>query len=1130
MDEKIGSTFLTYKKYKESRQNIVLLCSNIYKCQKSFENLSTLIPKEDIIVVPDDELIRAEYISESKDILAQKIFAINEMLNSDHKIYIISPSTFYKYYPSKTLYVESSIRLKVGEIIEIDTLTNKLQKAGYYKVNKIDQSLQFAVRGDVLDFYSLNYDLPIRIEFFGDEIESIRLFDIGTQVSVSSISECNILPATLNLLNASEKASINEKIMAEFDKIQGKLSEHTEFVLRAQLQEDIEILNENVIDQKLYKYYGFLQDKHYSILDFLTNYIVINASEEEFENSSKLLMSEANEFLLELFEDGKSLANLSYFNASLSPNSFGSENYIFNQFYLHEDSINIPLRPIMITDAYKKNNELLLKEYIEQNYDIFITLENKVQRDKIQIIIDDLLKDYKFSGTITFELLNYYVGVESKEKQFVILTTKELFGKTNSNSLYSSRFREGVILGSYQELDVGDYVVHESYGIGQYVGIQTKNIGGKNEDYLEIKYNKGDTLFVPLYSFNLIRKYVGREGNVPKLNSLSGGQWSKTKQKIKEKVNDLADRLLVLYQDRARVKGFQFAEDEELQRAFEADFKHSLTKDQESSLREIKDDMESEKPMDRLLCGDVGFGKTEIAFRAAFKAILSGKQACLLCPTTLLAKQHYEVSLVRFKNFDIKIAILTRFNSPKEVEDIKNRLALGKIDLLIGTHKVLGKSVVFNELGLLIIDEEQRFGVEQKEKIKELKNNLDVLTLSATPIPRTLQSSLIGLKSVSTIQTPPKERIPIQTYVVPFDPRVVKELILREMGREGQIYYIHNNTYTIYSRAQQIMELIPECRIGVVHGQMPKNEINLIMTQFYQGDIDLLMATSIIENGIDVRNANLILVENADRFGLAQLYQIKGRVGRGNRMAFAYLMVDPKRELKEISRKRLKAIQDFTELGSGYKIAQRDLLIRGAGDILGPQQAGFIDDIGIDLYLKLLNEAVEEKKSGIIKKKDEVPLNLHSISGYIPNEFANDSDKIELYQKLLEVKDLFELEHFKKTIRDMYGSIPEAMSLLIIKRELDLRIKNPAFEGLKEYETRIALFLSNEFSNIEGIGTVLFTSLIKYIKMIKITYINKSLQISIDKKDNWLEILLKVISIIEELYQKHQEGNSIYEN
>jgi transcription-repair coupling factor (superfamily II helicase) len=634
---------------------------------------------------------------------------------------------------------------------------------------------------------------------------------------------------------------------------------------------------------------------------------------------------------------------------------------------------------------------------------------------------------------------------------------------------------------------------------------------------LHIQYAGTDVLYVPLSQFKLVRKFSGKEGAAPRLHRLQSKDWENTKKKIKEKVDDLAARLVELYKNRSVTAGYAFPADDELQTQFENQFPYELTPDQQRSVKEIKADMEKPFPMDRLLCGDVGFGKTEVAFRAAFKAINAHKQVAILCPTTLLARQHYERAADRFASFGIQIAIFSRLiPEAKQKAYIKDILA-GKIQLIIGTHRLLSKDIVYRDLGLLIVDEEQRFGVEQKEKIKEIRTNVDVLTLSATPIPRTLQISLLGIRQLSQINTSPLNRVPIQTYVMRHDPLVVKELIERELAREGQVYYLHNRVEDIYLVASQLKTKIKGSRAGVVHGQMDKDEIEDVMVDFYNGTINLLVCTSIIENGIDVSNANLIIVEQAANFGLAQLYQIKGRVGRGNRIAYAYLLYEEAERLNEQANKRLKAIQEFTELGSGYKIAQRDLMIRGAGDILGPEQAGFIDTVGLDMYLQLLNEAIQEKKTGILTPPITSVASL-MIDAYIPETYAKNEDKVELYQAIETAKTFEELQTIEAYIRDLYGRLPDQVQNLLKKRHFDLLTSHPSVGSWQETKAYLDVFCSEAFTNLNRSGTVLFDRIQQHLQVLKVNYANRILRIRLQKTGDWFSILMDLIRALVETY------------
>jgi transcription-repair coupling factor (superfamily II helicase) len=1128
VDPSIGTVFLALKLFKENKDNLLIYCSNNFEVTDVFNALSTFIEKHDLITIPSDELLRVEYLSESKVLLSQQIFGLYSLLNAKHKIIILSPSSLYKFYPSKEVFLSSCLTLKVGETYDFNSLKDQLTNISYSRVQKIDQSLQFAVRGDIIDVFSLNYDNPIRIEFFDNEIESIRFFSIGTQTSFEEIKEITILPASLMLLKNEEKKMGCEKIREKLEEEKLLLSEETFDELKNQTEQDIEDIKNNNVTSKLYKYFGILNKEPNELLDYLNdNYNIILNNEEQFYTARENLFSDSEVFLKELNREGRSIGDLIYFNKSVDVFQNCKHRYNLNTFFFHSDSIPIDLNANFLANAKRVDLSILFQTYIKNGYKVLCLLENKEQVYKIKSILEIINFSYSLSSNllidetknVTLSINSFPKALEIKQDKIVVLTSKELFGFRRHASTYSSKFKEGIILGSYQDLEPGDYVVHERYGIGKFIQITTLELNDKHSDYIQVQYADTDVLYVPLYQFSLIRKYIGKDGYTPKLNSLHGNKWEKTKQKIKERINNLAERLMDLYSKRAQIKGMSYKGDEELEEAFARDFGYELTKDQQKSLGEIYRDLEKESPMDRLLCGDVGFGKTEIAFRAAFRVILSKKMVIIFCPTTLLARQHYDVALKRFNNFKVNIALYTRMSSTQDVKRIENEIKEGKIDLLIGTHKVLSNKIDLTNLGLLVIDEEQRFGVEQKEKIKEKCKNIDVLTLSATPIPRTLQSSLIGLKQVSTITTPPKERLAIQTYVIPYNENVIRELIKRELSRHGQIFYVHNDIFSIYSTCETLQKLVPECKIGIVHGRMDKEDINNSMQDFYNGQIDLLLATSIIENGIDVENANLILIENANSFGLTQLYQIKGRVGRGDRISFAYLMINSEKKINEDGQKRLEAIQSFTALGSGYKIAQRDLLIRGAGDILGPEQAGFIDVVGVDMYIKLLNETIEEKKTGI-KKAEEIKIHKDlGIDAYIPSKYISDNEKVDIYQNILHCKNFEELNENKKTIRDIYGPIPESMELLYLKRKLDMYLDFEEFKDLDEHQSCVNLILNSNFSDIEGIGTSLFTALAPYLKEVTVSFVNKELVITIKKRNDWVDLLLTICAIVDNLYK-----------
>lgn len=1138
VDSIIGTVLLALKKYNETDANVFIYAANNYDANSIFNKLSSLIDEDKIVLLPGDDLIRVEYISESKEVKSELIYGLYKIRHSKHSIVIVTPSTLYRYYPSVKTFDDSFIEIHVGDDLNINDFKNKLSELGYISVSKIDQSMEYASRGGVIDVFSLNYEDPIRIEFFDTVIESIRLFKIETQTSYKKLDNAVLIPATINLLTEEEKAKTKNKILNQLNKDLLNKREEDKEELIANVNEDIEQILNNSFSNKYYKYLSFLLEKPAELTDFADNFIVIVANNQDFNKAKSLLFEEATKFLLELHDKNKNISHLSYFNERASIFKGSLETTILEPFYNKKDDISIPIRSLTYLDPKGSTPLIILETLIKGRNKILIVYHSEEEGKEIKRLLDST--EIEYSETENY-MLNEYTPVSLCQGKFnvsfeivnqnaILLASDDLLYDKRKIKAYSTHFKKGKVLESYEELEPGDYVVHEKYGIGRFVKIETIALMGKHNDYLEIAYANNDKLFVPLYQFNLIRKFVGKEGATPRLTNLNSNQWEKTKKKIKDRVNDLADRLLTLYQERATIAGFSFKKDDEIQKAFEEEFNHKLTPDQETSIKEIKEDMEAPHPMDRLLCGDVGFGKTEVALEACMKAILSEKQVCFLCPTTVLSMQHYKVAIKRFGDFKINVKLLNRMCTVKETNEILKGIKDGSVDLLIGTHKALNDKVVFKDLGLLIIDEEQRFGVEQKERIKEKYPNVDVLTLSATPIPRTLQSSLVGLKSISRIETPPVERLPIQTYVINYDEEIIKELIKRELARRGQVYYIFNDTNRIYEKELILQKLVPECRIGIIHGKMDKEDIDIVMNEFYEGNIDVLLATTIVENGIDVRNANLLLVEDADHFGLSQLYQIKGRVGRSDKMAYAYLMIKGNKSLTDESKKRLKAIQDFTELGSGYKIAQRDLLIRGAGDILGKEQAGFIDEVGIDMYIRLLNETIAEKQGKLNKSPTKDIKALQDLDAYVPKEFAKNDEKIEIYQKILDCKDLAKLAILKDTLKDQYGALPQSVELLFIKREISIYLDEEEFEKYVEYPKRVDLILSKNFSDIKGIGTTLFTSFLKFINKLKLSYHDKLIFISINKEGDWIQTLREILKSVSTMYKSKMKAVKKNEN
>ena len=709
-------------------------------------------------------------------------------------------------------------------------------------------------------------------------------------------------------------------------------------------------------------------------------------------------------------------------------------------------------------------------------------------------------------------------GFELPYMQLVVITERELFKtKQKKQRKRSKTISNAEKIKSYQDLKVGDYVVHVHHGVGRYLGVETLEVGDVHRDYIKLQYKGTDQLFVPVDQMDQVQKYVASEDKSPKLNKLGGSEWKKTKAKVQQSVEDIAEELIALYKEREMSVGYQFGEDTAEQQAFELDFPYELTPDQAKSIEEIKADMELQKPMDRLLCGDVGYGKTEVAIRAAFKAVMEGKQVAFLVPTTILAQQHYETLIERMQDFPVEIQLVSRFRTAKEVRKTKEGLKSGYVDIVVGTHKLLSKDIRYKDLGLLIVDEEQRFGVRHKERIKTLKTNVDVLTLTATPIPRTLHMSMLGVRDLSVIETPPENRFPVQTYVLEQNTNFIKEALERELSRDGQVFYLYNKVQSIYEKREQLQMLMPEASIAVAHGQMTERDLEETMLSFINGDYDILVTTTIIETGVDVPNANTLIIEEADRFGLSQLYQLRGRVGRSSRIGYAYFLHPTNKGLTETAEDRLQAIKEFTELGSGFKIAMRDLNIRGAGNLLGKQQHGFIDSVGFDLYSQMLEEAVNEKR-GITEETPDTPevemvLNLDA---YLPAEYIqNEQAKIEIYKKLRKVENEAQLDHIRDELMDRFNDYPIEVERLLDSVQIKMHALRAGVTLIKDQGKTVDITLSVQGTK-DIDGEALFKQTQPLGRAMKVGVQDGVMKVTLKKSTQWLENLKFLVKCLEE--------------
>lgn len=1097
------------------KRNIVVVKANQYEANMLYQK-AMLLNEKNVSLFAVDESYRIEALAASPELLGQRIDTMYQLTKNELRILITHSQAIIRYLPTKQLFIDNCLKIKVGMQMDIYDLKASLLKSGYQSIIRVDQPFYFSKRGGVIDVFSIQYENPIRIEFFDDEIESIRFYNQNTQRTIENIDEITILPASDILYDDQEVT----KVISKINNLRDSQAEILDELYLDDFLNKVSIDQENLQNHdtsfSMYSYYN-LFNQTTSIGDYLDDPLIILSNSQDINFAYKNYLEENFYYYQELINVGKSVKGLNLFKDLYEVTDKATIE--FKSFATDEKDVIFNGRTIMIDSQDEKMLISQIRSYLKLST-VIIALD-----DERQIrLISELLNRHELLYTMLDNSGEFYPGLnlvidkigfgfELVDENIVVISSNELFKTKNVKKPKYFKYKNAKVLKDYQELEVGDYVVHDNYGIGQYLGIKTLAVQGVHRDYLYVAYAGDDTLYIPVEQFNLVRKYSSSEGKVPKINKLGSSQWQKAKAKARNKVDDIADKLIEIYAARMNQTGYAFPVDNEMQLEFENAFGYELTEDQVRSVKEIKEDMEKPQPMDRLLCGDVGFGKTEVALRAVFKAILGNKQVAFLCPTTILSMQHYKTMLNRFENFPVKVALLNRFTSTKQKNQILKDLKEGNIDLLVGTHRILSKDVEFKDIGLLCIDEEQRFGVKQKEKIKEYRKTIDVLTLSATPIPRTLQMSLMGIRGLSQIETPPKNRQPVQTYVIEKNDVLIKQIIERELARDGQVFYLHNRTSNIANTADKIGRMIPGAKVVVGHGKMDKNEIEDVMMRFVNKEYNVLICTTIIETGIDIPNANTIIVENADKFGLSQLYQIKGRVGRSNRGAYAYLLYNPSKVLTEEAGKRLKAIKEFTELGSGYKIAMRDLAIRGAGDILGGTQSGFIDSIGFDMFMKILQDSVNQKMGKQEQEIDIKNVNVN-VDGYIPHDYvSSDIEKLELYQRLDNTKTISAIDHLKTEFIDYYGKLPSEVATLIEKRKLDILASSKIIDVLEEKKGNIEITFSTDYSkNVKG--DQLFELVNRLFTRPRFKQIDNKIAIILPKGDQWLNRLNELISML----------------
>ncbi|MBF7105093.1 transcription-repair coupling factor [Pediococcus pentosaceus] len=994
---------------------------------------------------PVEEIIAAEVATSSPNYHTARIQFLSALATSKTGIFITSTSGLRRLAPEPKDVIEARITLEVGAEYEFQTLISDLNALGYQRVEQVEKKGEFAVRGSVVDIFPLNQDDPIRMDFFDIEIDSLRTFDQATQRSIENIEKIEVLPATDLIINETKLNQAIKTMNNELAQAQKKLSEENFEALQQNINEVIERWKHHQLIQEDTMYAKQLYAAKTSLLDYLTkgtlvldDYPRILDAETDIENNeaSWIVDQLKNNVLLDNESFGVDIRTLikkkSVPQLFLSMFQKGMGRLKFDQL------TEITTRAVQDFFGQMPVLKGEVERWLARKQTVLIFANSKERQGKITEVLHDfeIAAQKVNADRIQMAAVNiigqsFPQGFDMPSTKLVVLTEKELFAKVPKKRPRQQHVENAERLKSYTELKTGDYVVHVNHGIGKFMGMTTMEVDGVHQDYMTIQYKGSGQLFIPVTQLNLVQKYVAAEGKSPKLNKLGGSDWAKTKKNVASKIEDIADDLIELYAKREAEKGFAFKPDDSYQRQFDNDFPYTETPDQLRSIEEIKKDMERERPMDRLLVGDVGYGKTEVALRAAFKAVESGKQVAILVPTTILAQQHFDTMNERFEGYPIATGILSRFQTGAQVKENLEGLKDGSVDVIVGTHRLLSKDVEFKDLGLLVIDEEQRFGVKHKERIKELKSQVDVLTLTATPIPRTLNMSMIGVRDLSVIETPPTNRYPIQTYVMEENAGAIREGIMREMRRNGQVFYLHNRVQDIEKVVAEIEALVPEARVGYIHGQMTEKQLEDILFEFIAGEYDVLVTTTIIETGIDIPNANTLFVENADHMGLSQLYQLRGRIGRSSRVAYAYFLYQKNRVLTELGEKRLEAIKDFTELGSGFKIAMRDLSIRGAGNLLGKQQHGFIDSVGYDLYSQMLADAVKKKQGKKVKRRSDSEISL-GIEGFLSSSYIEDEQqKIEFYKRLRQANSHEEVVDIQDDMLDRFGDYPAEVDNLL---------------------------------------------------------------------------------------------------
>ncbi len=1025
----VYDAFLKYDK------GMLVVTNSLYEANILFSKILNYTDR--VLFFPMDDFITSEAIAVSPEFKSERLHTLNQLSKDNRYIVVTNLMGVLRYLPTVDVWKKHVVHLKKGMSVERDRLVQVFFDIGYERETVVSETGKLGVRGYVLDIFPIDFDRPIRIEFWGDEIDSIKYFDIDSQISSEIVDEVDIYP-------------------------------YTEFLLDKECN----------VEVKSQKYLKFYSDKIGSLWDFVGGYVCFYYDYNQIEEGYRVL----RETIFNYDKDNRNTSGIqTNYMYDLKDIHFENEIFLMN---LDNILMNIQLNEEKkyvsgVIDHYNGNFNLLkkdLEKYLSQHKTIILCVDSEHSRERMDKYFEQMDIVNSDENSIVLGRINILVkNIDSGFifGDYVVISANDMFRSNEVKKKYKNKFKLGTKISNVSNINKGDYIVHEAHGIGIYDELCTIVKNGYKKDYIKLIYDGGDVLYIPVEKIDRISKFSGKEGISVRLDSLGSDKWQKRKARVRSRLEDIAANLIKVSAEREAKKGFAFSPDDESQILFDHGFQFEETPDQVKAISAIKYEMEKPIPMDMLLCGDVGYGKTEVAFRAMFKAVNDGKQVAYLCPTTILSSQQYKNALKRFEDFPVSIALLNRFvdrtKQKKIIEDLKN----GKIDILFGTHRILSSDIIFRDLGLLVVDEEQRFGVTHKEKIKQYKSNIDVLTLSATPIPRTLQMSMTGIRSLALIETPPLQRLPIQTYVLGENDNVIKDALYKELSRNGQAFVLYNHVDDIERKMVELNQLVPEARMDFAHGRMTKSELENKMQKFIDYQFDVLVCTTIIETGIDIPNVNTLIIMDADHFGLSQLYQIRGRIGRSDKIGYAYLMYDNHKELNEIAIKRLNTIKEFTELGSGFKIAMRDLSIRGAGDILGSEQSGFIDTIGIELYLKMLKDAVDKIKGEYVEEEEDLNLDNHSlidVDTHIDDNYVKDDDlKIEIHRKINEVNSMEKLNEVKAELEDRFGKISYEMEVYMYEEWFEKLANKLEIKKVKQTKTMVDLELSEKISGkIQG--------------------------------------------------------------